>query len=181
MLIDADADHQAGQGDAVGNFLEELAGASKRGRGQPLPAPAVDHQREGQVHGADEDAGRDGGLAVVARLLHLGNNGEIHGGTAAADEDVGARRDARHERRVRYRGPAEVEGACWRRRGGSALLCHGDGEDEYSDEKGRESDPGKPAQAGEGPDGREASYESGGDKAENDCTGSVFGERIEGC
>ena len=56
VLIDADTNHQAWQGNAVRNLLEERSGTSKCGRGQPHPTVAVDDQRERHIHDTDEDA-----------------------------------------------------------------------------------------------------------------------------
>lgn len=80
VLIDAVADDEAGQRDAVADLLEEGARAAERRRRQPLPGVPVDDQAEDEVQQPDDDAVDVAGLAVVLRAAHLGDDGEVHCG-----------------------------------------------------------------------------------------------------
>lgn len=81
------ADDEAGEGDAVRDALDGLACGAERGTGDPLPAPGVDDQAEGEVGGCDEGHAEINGFGVVARPAHLGDDGEEGGGCGAGAED----------------------------------------------------------------------------------------------
>lgn len=180
MLVDTDTNDKPRQGDAVRDLLEQRARAAERRRRQPHAAPAVDHKRERQIHGQHQPTRDQRRAAVVLRPSHLGDDGQVHGRPAVADEDVRAGGDARDEGGVRDGGPAELEGAGLRGDGGAVLLCDGDDEDEDGDEEGGEAEPGQPAKLAEGADGGEGGDEDGAEEGEDDGAGAVGRDGVEG-
>ena len=85
--VERAADDQAREGDAVGHSFEGWTGAAEcRGR-NPLSAPPVDDEGEGEVGGCYERHAEVDGFGVVFGLAHLGNYGEECGGGGAGDED----------------------------------------------------------------------------------------------
>lgn len=78
VLVDAVADDEPRQRDAVADLLEQGARAAERRRRQPLPRVPVDDQAEDEVQQPDDDAVDVAGLAVVLGAAHLGDDGKVH-------------------------------------------------------------------------------------------------------
>lgn len=120
---DARADEQAHQTDTIRHLLHHLARAAKRRGSNPLAAVAVHDEAERQVRRRDDAHADVHGLVVVARLAHLGDDGEKGRGSGAGAEDGGGGRDALDEGRVADDVVAQVEVAFLGRRGRAIDLC----------------------------------------------------------
>lgn len=104
------ADDEAGEGDAVRDALDSLARAAERGRGNPLAAPGVDDQAEGEVGGRHEAHAQVHGFGVVSWFAHFGDDGEEGGGCGARAEDCCGGGDAYGEGGIANGAKAEIEG-----------------------------------------------------------------------
>ena len=126
VYVETAGDDQAREGDSVGNSLDGFAGATKRWGGDPLAAPGVDYQTEGQVGGRYQAHAQVDCFGVIFWLAHLRDDREEGRCGCAGDEDRCRGCDAGCEVGITDDSVAEVKvaclgGCCW-----SVSCCYAD-------------------------------------------------------
>lgn len=126
MDVQAGTDQKTNQTNAVSNLLDGITGGPKGRRGNPLPAVTVDNQRESQIRRCDDGHAEVNSLVVVARLAHLGDDGQESTGTGSGAEDRCDGRDTRDEGWITDDMVAELEAAGLRSRSRAISLSDTD-------------------------------------------------------
>lgn len=91
---------QSRQSEAVADFLHNRAGRTQGRRRDVRAAVAVDDTADGNVDGRHHRLADRDGSSVMARLAHLGHDGEEPGGAGEGEDERGHSRDGIRKLRV---------------------------------------------------------------------------------
>lgn len=87
VQVETGGDNQADETDSVGYFLDDWACRTEGRGGNPLAAPAVDDEGEGEVSCLDDCHAGVECLVVVFWRPHLGDDGQEGRRSGRGDED----------------------------------------------------------------------------------------------
>jgi len=178
--VQARADEQSGDTDAVRHLLDHVAGRAQRWRRHPLAAVAVDNDAEGEVASRHDAHAQVHGFVVVPRPPHLGDDGQESRGAGARAEDGRHRSDGSHEGRIADDVVAEVVITRLGRRCRAIECGHADDDDEDSNEDGDETRPGQPSDLLKLSQAGQDEHHDHGDKHKVVGANGMVGKRIEG-